>query len=90
MAHLARRRDTVYVADRIAVVRAAADADPIVADGVWAGRVLTAPRGTGGFGYDSIFQPDGYEVSAAQLPPAQKNAISHRAQALRALLAALS
>jgi XTP/dITP diphosphohydrolase len=71
-------------------VRAAADPEPIVADGVWEGRVLAAPRGANGFGYDSIFQPDGYEVSAAQLPAAQKNAISHRAQALRALLAALT
>jgi len=70
-------------------VRAAADPDPIVTDGVWEGRVLTAPRGAGGFGYDPLFQPDGCELSAAQLPPAQKNAISHRAQALRALLAAL-
>jgi XTP/dITP diphosphohydrolase len=74
----------------LAFVRAAADPDPIVTDGVWEGRVLTAPRGAGGFGYDSIFQPDGSEVSAAQLPAAQKNAISHRAQALRALLAALT
>jgi XTP/dITP diphosphohydrolase len=71
-------------------VRAATDPEPTVTEGVWEGRVLTAPRGTGGFGYDSIFQPDGYEVSAAQLPPAQKNAISHRGQALRALLAALT
>jgi XTP/dITP diphosphohydrolase len=70
-------------------VRAAADPDPIVTDGVWEGRVLTAPRGAGGFGYDPLFEPEGCELSAAQLPPAQKNAISHRAQALRALLAAL-
>ena len=70
-------------------VRAAADPDPIVTVGVWAGRVLTAPRGAGGFGYDPLFQPDGCELSAAQLPAAQKNAVSHRAQALRALLAAL-
>jgi XTP/dITP diphosphohydrolase len=70
-------------------VRSAADPDPIVTAGVWEGQVLTAPRGTGGFGYDVIFQPDGYELSAAQLPAAQKNAISHRGQALRALLAAL-
>jgi XTP/dITP diphosphohydrolase len=70
-------------------MRAAADPDPIVTSGVWEGRVLTAPRGVGGFGYDSIFQPDGCELSAAQLPAVQKNALSHRAQALRALLAAL-
>jgi XTP/dITP diphosphohydrolase len=66
-----------------------ADADPIVAEGVWAGQVLTTPRGSGGFGYDVIFQPDGCELSAAQLPAQQKNALSHRGQALRALLAAL-
>ncbi|HEY4341137.1 MAG TPA: RdgB/HAM1 family non-canonical purine NTP pyrophosphatase [Steroidobacteraceae bacterium] len=71
-------------------LHAATDSDPLVAEGVWAGRVLTAPRGTGGFGYDVIFQPDGLEISAAQLLPAQKNAISHRAQALRALLGALT
>jgi XTP/dITP diphosphohydrolase len=71
-------------------LRAPADPEPIVTAGVWEGRVLTAPRGTGGFGYDVIFQPDGCEWSAAQLPPAQKNAISHRAQALRALLVALT
>jgi XTP/dITP diphosphohydrolase len=70
-------------------MRAPADPDPIVTAGVWEGRVLTAPRGAGGFGYDVIFQPEGCELSAAQLPPAQKNAVSHRAQALRALLVAL-
>jgi XTP/dITP diphosphohydrolase len=70
-------------------MRAPADPEPLVTEGVWAGRVLTAARGSGGFGYDCIFQPDGYDVSAAQLPAAQKNALSHRAQALRALLAAL-
>jgi len=70
-------------------VRDAADLQPIVATGIWQGRVLTAPRGSGGFGYDSIFQPDGSELSAAQLPAARKNVLSHRAQALRALLAAL-
>jgi XTP/dITP diphosphohydrolase len=71
-------------------VRTAADPAPIVSEGVWEGRVLGAPRGTGGFGYDAIFQPDGYELSVAQLPAAQKNALSHRGQALRALLVALT
>lgn len=71
-------------------VREAADPAPLVASGVWEGRVLTAPRGTGGFGYDPVFQPEGFAVSAAELPAAQKNTLSHRAQALRALLAALS
>jgi XTP/dITP diphosphohydrolase len=70
-------------------MRAPADPEPIVTEGVWEGRVLSAPRGAGGFGYDPLFQPEGCELSAAQLPAAQKNALSHRAQALRALLAAL-
>jgi XTP/dITP diphosphohydrolase len=70
-------------------VREAADPAPLIASGVWEGRVLTAPRGTGGFGYDPVFQPEGFAVSAAELPAAQKNTLSHRAQALRALLAAL-
>ncbi|MGC1459423.1 MAG: RdgB/HAM1 family non-canonical purine NTP pyrophosphatase [Steroidobacteraceae bacterium] len=73
----------------LVLVRGPADLQPIVATGVWEGRVLTAPRGTGGFGYDPIFQPEGCELSAAQLPAAEKNLVSHRAQALRALLAAL-
>jgi XTP/dITP diphosphohydrolase len=70
-------------------VREAADPAPLIASGVWEGRVLTAPRGAGGFGYDPVFQPEGLAVSAAELPAAQKNVLSHRAQALRALLAAL-
>jgi XTP/dITP diphosphohydrolase len=70
-------------------LRDADDPDPVVAAGVWEGRVLTAPRGAGGFGYDPVFQPAGGVLSAAELPAAQKNEHSHRAQALRALLAAL-
>ena len=70
-------------------VRDVADSRPIVASGVWEGQVLTAPRGSGGFGYDPIFQPEGSELSAAQLPAAEKNLLSHRARALHALLAAL-
>ncbi len=70
-------------------VREAADPAPLIASGVWEGRVLSAPRGAGGFGYDPVFQPEGFAVSAAELPAAQKNTLSHRAQALRALLAAL-
>jgi XTP/dITP diphosphohydrolase len=67
----------------------AADPAPLIATGVWEGRVLRAPRGAGGFGYDPVFQPKGFAISVAELPAAQKNALSHRAQALRALLALL-
>ncbi len=71
-------------------LRTPEDPDPIIASGTWEGHVLNSPRGSGGFGYDPAFQPDGFELSAAQLSADQKNAISHRAQALRALLAALT
>ncbi len=71
-------------------VRNAADTDPVVAEGIWEGRILTAPRGAGGFGYDPVFKPEGLEHSVAEMPVEQKNRLSHRAQALRALLAALT
>ncbi|MEJ0005973.1 MAG: non-canonical purine NTP pyrophosphatase [Steroidobacteraceae bacterium] len=71
-------------------LRDPSDPDPVVAQGAWEGRVLMAPRGTGGFGYDPVFQPEGFTLSAAELPAAHKNALSHRGQAMRALLAALT
>ncbi len=71
-------------------VRDPLDPYPVVANGAWDGRILAAPRGTGGFGYDPVFQPEGLTLTAAEIPAAQKNALSHRAQALRALLAALT
>lgn len=49
------------------------------------GTLLTAPRGSGGFGYDPVLRPDGESRSCAELSPAEKNAISHRGQAFRAL-----
>jgi XTP/dITP diphosphohydrolase len=64
--------------------------DTTLARGECAGRILAAPRGAGGFGYDPIFQPDGYDVSMAELPPATKNRISHRSRAVAALAPALA
>ena len=49
------------------------------------GRLIRAPRGANGFGYDPIFVPDGHDRTSAELSPAEKDAISHRGQALRAL-----
>jgi XTP/dITP diphosphohydrolase len=49
------------------------------------GHLLRAPRGTRGFGYDPIFVPDGFDVTTAQMPADDKNAISHRGKAFRAL-----
>ncbi|WP_030169584.1 RdgB/HAM1 family non-canonical purine NTP pyrophosphatase [Spirillospora albida] len=54
-------------------------------EGRMPGRIIRAPRGTGGFGYDPIFVPDGESRTAAELSPAEKDAISHRGLAFRAL-----
>jgi len=49
------------------------------------GRLVRVPRGSGGFGYDPIFQPDGFQETTAEMTPDAKDAISHRGRALRAL-----
>lgn len=68
------------------LMRAPDDPAPYVATGRWHGRVLAAPRGEGGFGYDPVFWVAGRNCSAAELDPAEKNRISHRGLALEALL----
>lgn len=70
----------------IALVRRADDPEPLLACGTWEGRIARAPRGTGGFGYDPIFLPADSQRTAAELSAAEKNAVSHRGQALRALV----
>ena len=50
------------------------------------GEILFAPRGNGGFGYDPIFKPEGFDKSMAELTPEEKNAISHRGKAMREFL----
>jgi XTP/dITP diphosphohydrolase len=57
-----------------------------VVHGEWPGRIVRAPRGTGGFGYDPIFVPDGEDRTSAELTPEEKDAASHRGRAMRALL----
>ncbi|MES2405179.1 MAG: RdgB/HAM1 family non-canonical purine NTP pyrophosphatase [Pseudomonadota bacterium] len=75
----------------LALLRTADDPDPIIATGRWPGRVLHAPRGEHGFGYDPVFLPDdGGGLGAAELDPALKNRISHRGQALAMLRALIS
>jgi XTP/dITP diphosphohydrolase len=54
------------------------------------GSIIDQPRGTNGFGYDPIFTPTGYVLTTAQLTPDEKDAISHRGQAFRALVPVLS
>jgi len=70
-------------------VRAADDPAPIIARGTWEGRIAREPRGHGGFGYDPAFVPAGERRTAAELAPSEKNAVSHRARAAHALIAAL-
>lgn len=67
-------------------LRHADDPVPLIAVGTWAGRILEAPRGANGFGYDPLFWVDSLGKSSAQLTPAVKNRISHRARAMRSLL----
>jgi len=58
--------------------------------GIWPGRVAYEERGEFGHGYDPVFIPEGFEVTAAELPPEVKNSMSHRAMALQQLIASLS
>lgn len=70
-------------------LRHSGDSSPLVAEGTWKGSILTTPKGNGGFGYDPLFQVSETNSSAAELDPIEKNYISHRGQALRALLSAM-
>ena len=71
------------------LLRHADDPEPLIAEGVWRGEILRAPRGDGGFGYDPLFLVGGTGQTGAELPLDVKNGISHRGQALQALLARL-
>ena len=73
----------------IVLLRASEDPQPLIARGSWEGQIATAPRGSGGFGYDPVFVPEGSGRTAAELDPAEKNAVSHRGRALRELVAML-
>jgi XTP/dITP diphosphohydrolase len=73
----------------IVLVRRPEDPVPLVAEGRWDGEVIATARGTNGFGYDPYFLLPGLGRTAAELEPAEKNAISHRGQALAVLLARL-
>ncbi len=65
------------------------DPMPLICQGTWEGRILQVPRGENGFGYDPLFYVPTHDCASAELPPAVKNQLSHRGQALRALQAAL-
>lgn len=71
-------------------MRHALDPTPIICQGSWEGRILTAPIGEGGFGYDPLFWVPSHNMSSAQLPKEAKRALSHRAKALAELLKKLT
>lgn len=73
----------------IVMLRYATDPTPIICQGTWQGRILDRSTGSNGFGYDPVFYVPSHQVSAAQLDPAVKNRISHRALAVSQLIAEL-
>ena len=82
------RRTARYVCV-LAFVRRPDDPVPVLAHGEWRGLILEAPRGANGFGYDPLFWVPDHGRSAAELPAALKNRLSHRARAVAALAHAL-
>jgi len=70
----------------LALVRGSADPEPLLARGVWEGRIATAAAGHNGFGYDPLFIPQGMTLHAAQLESTLKNRLSHRGQAAAELV----
>jgi len=73
----------------IVLLEHADDPAPLIAEGLWRGHILHAPRGSGGFGYDPVFFDPALDIGAAELDAATKNRISHRGQALAKLRALL-
>ena len=71
-------------------MRHAADPTPLICQGSWEGRILFEPRGEYGFGYDPVFYVPTHDCASAELAPDIKNSLSHRGQALRKLVAALT
>jgi XTP/dITP diphosphohydrolase len=87
IADLAAHADkSAYYYCVLVYVRHADDPQPVIADGVWRGEMIETPRGDGGFGYDPYFLVPAFGKTAAELSAGEKNAISHRGQALRALV----
>jgi XTP/dITP diphosphohydrolase len=80
---------TAYYACVMVLARHPDDPLPLVAQGVWRGEIVRAPRGANGFGYDPLFYVPELKKTAAELDAATKNRLSHRAQALSGLLSLL-
>jgi len=85
-AHEDRRAHYVCV---LVLMRGPGDTQPLVAEAEWHGEIARAPRGSGGFGYDPYFWLKDLGKTVAELPPEEKNRLSHRGQALQKLLGML-
>jgi XTP/dITP diphosphohydrolase len=85
LAELKNERAAYYCCLMV-LVRRPDDPRPLIAEGLWHGEIARTPRGANGFGYDPLFLVAGTGKTAAELPPAQKNRLSHRALAARQLL----
>jgi XTP/dITP diphosphohydrolase len=84
-----RQNRNAYYCCVMVMLRRPDDPRPLLADGIWRGEIARAPRGGNGFGYDPLFLLPERGLTAAELDPAEKNRISHRAQALAKLLGLL-
>jgi XTP/dITP diphosphohydrolase len=85
LAGMCREQRTARYRCVLAFVSGAPHDAPLVAEGVWDGIIVDTPRGSGGFGYDPYFWLPDLGVTAAELAPSDKNRLSHRGKALRAL-----
>ena len=85
----AERRGAFFICVLV-LLRHADDPAPLIAEARWHGRILDQGRGTGGFGYNPVFLPEGYGQSVAEMDDALKNRLSHRGQAMAKLRGMLS
>jgi XTP/dITP diphosphohydrolase len=85
MGHLRGEDRAAFYVAVIAVVMSASDPLPIIAEGRWYGNISFELSGTGGFGYDPLFIPESSSCTAAEMSAAEKQTLSHRAKALKAL-----
>lgn len=90
MKHVKDEERTARFICLMVFVQHANDPTPLICQGVWEGRLLHAPQGENGFGYDPIFYVPEKDCSSAQLSSDEKNAMSHRGQALRCLVEKLT
>ena len=85
MSHLTGEDRAAFYVAVIAVVMCESDPLPIIAEGRWYGEISFERSGSGGFGYDPLFIPKSSSCTAAEMSLAEKQALSHRAKALKAL-----